>query len=157
MTSAHTGMQHPYGQPPKPRKSRKIPIIIGVIIAIAIIAGLFQALGLKPTPAASPAPTAAVSPTPSQAPDLTTQVKEASPDHADVITAATETEPGRIEIATSLVDPRTDNSPAEQRALAICRDITTALTPEYLTVNEEDRTIWVVYGHPRYGKECTAI
>lgn len=65
------------------------------------------------------------------------------------IKSVTEVEPGRIRIETSIVDPRgADGSEEAKSAITICESVVTLFGPSYVSVLEDDRTNFVLFGHP---------
>lgn len=91
--------------------------------------------------------------------DLTAQVQEAvGEDLVPLVTAATQTEPGRVEVATSITDPRTDDSTEAGQALDICTAASGMADVAHVSVLEADGTTFVVFGHPSFpAGECSEV
>ena len=112
----------------------------------------------EPEAIAPPEETTSVSPE-AEVVDLTSNLLDANTEATWVqsVESAIQTEPGRVEVTTTIVDPRTDDSPEAADAVAICEATVEVSEAESVQVLEEDSTIFVVFGNPRYPDGCTEV
>ena len=117
-------------------------------------AGPDEPAGPATEPATAPQ-TEPAAPAPSRDPeDVAADFLRELENDGEHITGIDVPEPGRLTIETDLTDPGRDTAPESLLARSICEAGARVDGIEYVAVQEQDGTTWVLYGHPAFGNEC---